>query len=191
MQPYFGERAEAACYVYVAYVRNAVAAIFSLILLLRKIANRESSIPWNRSLRAKTEDGVSGGLNSRLFFIIQHGVMRAERHYNAHSKENAYNTLGTLDYRFFYLYRYFTENARYSESPRSTLGATYVPLKPPFLKWGYDRRNGHDCDSSNCKLTRNNYGTFKEDMIVAVVIAILGNWRRTVSLKTPSAITWL
>ena len=29
--------------------------------------------------------------------------MRAESH-NAHSKENAYNTLG---YKFFYLYRYF------------------------------------------------------------------------------------
>ena len=37
--------------------------------------------------------------------------MRAERN-NAHSKENAYNTLGTLSYRFFYLYRYFTVNAR-------------------------------------------------------------------------------
>ena len=79
--------------------------------------------------------------------------MRAERQ-NAHPKENAYNTLGTLGYRFFYLYRYFTVNTRYSESPRSTLGATYVPLKLPFLKWGYDRRNGHDCNSSNWKLTR-------------------------------------
>ena len=37
--------------------------------------------------------------------------MRAERN-NAHSKENAYNTLGTLNYRFFYLYHYFTVNAR-------------------------------------------------------------------------------
>jgi len=34
--------------------------------------------------------------------------MLAERN-NAHSKENAHNTLG---YRFFYLYRYFTVNAR-------------------------------------------------------------------------------
>ena len=55
MQPYFWERAEAACHVYVAYVRNAVVAILNLILLLRKIVNGESSIPWNRSLRAKTE----------------------------------------------------------------------------------------------------------------------------------------
>ena len=61
MQLYFWERAKAACYLYVAYVRNAVAAILNLILLLRKIAIGESSIPWNRSLRAKTEDGVSGG----------------------------------------------------------------------------------------------------------------------------------
>ena len=45
MQPYFWGRAEAACYVYVAYVRNAVAAMFSLILLLRKIAIGESSMP--------------------------------------------------------------------------------------------------------------------------------------------------
>ena len=61
MQLYFWERAKAACYLYVAYVRNVVAAILNLILLLRKIAIGESSIPWNRSLRAKTEDGVSGG----------------------------------------------------------------------------------------------------------------------------------
>ena len=61
MQLYFWERAKAACYLYVAYVRIAVAAILNLILLLRKIAIGESSIPWNRSLRAKTEDGVSGG----------------------------------------------------------------------------------------------------------------------------------
>ena len=59
MQLYFWERAKAACYLYVAYVRNAVAAIFNLILLLRKIATEESCIPWNRSLR--TEDGVRGG----------------------------------------------------------------------------------------------------------------------------------
>ena len=38
MQLYFWERAKAACYLYVAYVRNAVAAILNLILLLRKIA---------------------------------------------------------------------------------------------------------------------------------------------------------
>ena len=37
--------------------------------------------------------------------------MREESH-NAHSKENASNKLGTLGYRFFYLYRYFTVNAR-------------------------------------------------------------------------------
>ena len=61
MQLYFWERAKAACYLYVAYVRNAVAAILNLILLLREIAIGESSIPWNRSLRAKTEDWVSGG----------------------------------------------------------------------------------------------------------------------------------
>ena len=43
-------------YVYVCmYVCNAVAAILNLILLLRKIATGESSIPWNRSLGAKTE----------------------------------------------------------------------------------------------------------------------------------------
>ena len=36
--------------------------------------------------------------------------MLTERN-DAHSKENAYNTLGTLSYRFFYLYRYFTVNA--------------------------------------------------------------------------------
>ena len=58
MQPYFGGRAEAACHVYVAYVRNAVAAIFNLILLLRKIA--ESSTPWTWSLRANTQAGGSG-----------------------------------------------------------------------------------------------------------------------------------
>ena len=45
MQPYFWGRAEAACYVYVAYVRNAVTAMFSLVLLLRKIAIGESSMP--------------------------------------------------------------------------------------------------------------------------------------------------
>ena len=60
MQLYFWERAKDACYLYVAYVRNVVGAILNLILLLRKIAIGESSIPWNRSLRAKTEDGVSG-----------------------------------------------------------------------------------------------------------------------------------
>ena len=37
--------------------------------------------------------------------------MLAERN-NAPSEENAYNALGTLSYRFFYLYRYFTVNAR-------------------------------------------------------------------------------
>ena len=56
MQLYFWERAKAACYFYVAYVRNAVAAIWNFILLLRKIADRESSIRWTRSPRAKTED---------------------------------------------------------------------------------------------------------------------------------------
>ena len=65
---YFWERAKVACYLYVAYVRNAVAAILNLILLLRKIATGESSIPWNRSLRAKTEDGVSGGPTPAYFF---------------------------------------------------------------------------------------------------------------------------
>ena len=58
MQLFFWERAKAACYVYFAYVRNAVAAIFNLILLLRKIA--ESSIPWTCSLRANTQAGGSG-----------------------------------------------------------------------------------------------------------------------------------
>ena len=68
MKPYFWGRAEAACYVYVAYVRNAVAAIFNLILLLRKIAIGESSMPQNRSLRAKTEGGVSGGQLPSIFY---------------------------------------------------------------------------------------------------------------------------
>ena len=68
MQLYFWERAKAACYLYVAYVRNTVAAILNLILLLRKIATGESSIPWNRSLRAKTEDGVSWGQLPPLFY---------------------------------------------------------------------------------------------------------------------------
>ena len=39
MQLYFWERAKAACHVYVSYGRNALAAIFNLILLQRKIAN--------------------------------------------------------------------------------------------------------------------------------------------------------
>ena len=47
---------------------NTVAAILNLILLLRKIATGESSIPWNRSLRAKTEDGVSGGQLPPIFY---------------------------------------------------------------------------------------------------------------------------
>ena len=68
MQLYFWERAKAACYLYIAYVRNAVAAILNLILLLRKIATGESSIPWNTSLRAKTEDGVSGGQLPSIFY---------------------------------------------------------------------------------------------------------------------------
>ena len=68
MQLYFWERAKAACYLYVAYVRNVVAAILNLILLLRKIAIGESSIPWNRSLRAKTEEGVIGGRLPSIFY---------------------------------------------------------------------------------------------------------------------------
>ena len=58
MQLFFWERAKSACYVFFAYVRNAVAAIFNLILLLRKIA--ESSTPWTWSLRANTQAGGSG-----------------------------------------------------------------------------------------------------------------------------------
>ena len=58
--------------------------------------------------------------------------MRAERN-NAHSKENAYNTLGTLSYRFFYLYRYFTVNARYSESP-THVGGYICTAKTFFFK---------------------------------------------------------
>ena len=47
---------------------NTVAAIFGLILLLRKIAILESSIPWNRSLRAKTDCGVSRGQLPSIFY---------------------------------------------------------------------------------------------------------------------------
>ena len=47
---------------------NAVAALLNLILLLRKIAIGESSIPWNRSLRAKTDGGVSGGQHPSIFY---------------------------------------------------------------------------------------------------------------------------
>ena len=68
MQLYFWERAKAACYLYVAYVRNVVTAILNLILLLRKIAIGESSIPWNRSLRAKTDGGVSRGQLPSIFY---------------------------------------------------------------------------------------------------------------------------
>ena len=69
MQLYFWEQATAqtaACYVYVARLCSSVVPwLPSLILWLRKIG--ESSIDWNRSLRAKTQGGVSGG--QILYFL--------------------------------------------------------------------------------------------------------------------------
>ena len=47
---------------------NTVAAIFNLNLLLRKIAIGESSIPWNRSPRAKADGGVSRGQLPSIFY---------------------------------------------------------------------------------------------------------------------------
>ena len=84
-------------------------------LLKLPIAIGESSITWNRSLRAKTEGGISGGQLPSIFHnSTWRLIMRAERHIMRTPKKTPkIHVLGTLGYRFFYLYdRYFTVNAR-------------------------------------------------------------------------------
>ena len=105
MQLFFWERAKAACYVYFAYVRNAVAAIFNLISLLERL-RRAASLGLSRFGRTHKLEGV--GTNS---FIFYNSTWRyASRRSQCALQRKRLQYTGLL--RFFYLFRNFTVNAR-------------------------------------------------------------------------------